>query len=549
MPGSGGFSITIAATDNASKALEGINKRLAGLSAPAERFNKALTKFGDTSGISRVAEGVSALGRGAADTFRSLDRMASPLAAITGAASIAGIVELSRRWADFGNQLGNVAYRLNMPVAQLSSMRNAARLAGISASDLDSGLRGLGDTLSGAAYGRNPHAVQLLNQLHIGFGDAAHGARQAEDALGDVADAIQKLPDARTQARLLNELGLGEGMLPMLKNGRKGLEEFRKQADATGANMTDSMVKNANEMNKAFQRLGLDFETVGNQIADDWSGTVTKVLKGTSDWIEHNKSLSVSIAEIGTAIGLLAALKPAAWVLRLLGLGAIADAVPPAAVLGGIGYGASQLPPVAAGGYSFGASAIPGMPGWTPPLSDEYTPSTSGGLWNLFGGFMPGSARGGGRGGTAAAKKNPADPAQLRSYFKSQGWDDDHIAAVLGNYQGESALDAGATSVSVTLDAAEGGAACADDGHGVPTAQLRLLGQRHHTSKLTSLAQLHAGVPTLGFRGEALASIAGALPHSVGASFAHDAAPSAQTRRCWRCSRVPTASLTRATWS
>ena len=151
-------------------------------------------------------------------------------------------------------------------------------------------------------------------------------------------------------------------------------------------------------------------------------------------------------------------------------------------------------------------------------------------------------SRGSGGGG-ALARLPAATSARLRTQ---------HIIGSLAQAAEElvhNALDAGATSVSVTLDAAEGGAACADDGHGVPTAQLRLLGQRHHTSKLTSLAQLHAGVPTLGFRGEALASIAGALPHSVGASFAHDAAPSAQTRRCWRCSRVPTASLTRATWS
>jgi hypothetical protein len=72
------------------------------------------------------------------------------------------------------------------------------------------------------------------------------------------------------------------------------------------------------------------------------------------------------------------------------------------------------------------------------------------------------------------------------------------------------AIDAGATSVAVTLDAGAGAASCADDGRGIRSADLRLLGDRHCTSKLASLAQLRAGVPTLGFRGEALASIAGA---------------------------------------
>ena len=439
MAANGSFAISISATDNASKALDGINKRLAALSAPAERFNKALTRFGDTSGISRVAEGVGELGRTAATTFASLDRLASPLAAITGAASIAGMVELTRRWAEFGSQVGNVAYRLNLPVEKLTSLHGAARLSGVAAADLDSGLRGLGDTLSGAAFGRNPHAVQLLRQLGVGFGDATHGARRAEDALGDVADAIQKL-NPLAQARVLNELGLGEAMLPMLKNGRKGLEEFRKKADATGANMTSQMVANATEMNQAWQRLGLDIEGVGNRIVDSWSGTVTKVLKGTSDWIEYNKALSDSIGEIGTAIGVLAALKPAAWVLRLLGLGALVPSATTSVIVGTVGAaggaaGSMNAPMVDDFGRVIGNWG--GRDESNNPATGSYAMPL--GLRAWWGNNMPSWA-----GGSAKAAKNPADPAQLRNYFKSQGWDDDHIAAVLGNYQGESGLDAGA---------------------------------------------------------------------------------------------------------
>jgi DNA mismatch repair protein MutL len=72
----------------------------------------------------------------------------------------------------------------------------------------------------------------------------------------------------------------------------------------------------------------------------------------------------------------------------------------------------------------------------------------------------------------------------------------------------ENAIDAGAGAIGVTVRA--GGKKLirvTDDGCGVPSSEVALAFHRHSTSKLTTAADLER-ITTLGFRGEALASIA-----------------------------------------
>ncbi len=93
----------------------------------------------------------------------------------------------------------------------------------------------------------------------------------------------------------------------------------------------------------------------------------------------------------------------------------------------------------------------------------------------------------------------------------------------------ENALDAGARSIGVRVE--RGGRSLvevSDDGAGIPAAEVPLALERHATSKLQTKEDLFA-IRTLGFRGEALASI-GAVAHLELVSRPPDAAGGTRLR-------------------
>jgi len=428
MASNGSFAINISAVDGASKTIDGINRRIAAMQAPAERMSKSLNRFGEVSGVARLSQGMKSLGAESFGVFRSMERIVAPLSAIGGAASIAGVVELEKKFGALGNRIGNLSYRLNATPEHLAKLEGAARLAGVSTEAMDAGLGALDERLRGATFGRDPEAVQMFNQLHVSFKNADGSARSAADAIADIAAAIQKLPTAGAKARAIQTLLGGDTLLPLLKDGGAALKQFTEEAGKLNP-WTEAMAARAAALNHSFAEVGESISGVANTIADKLAPETTKMAEHIAAWTSANREL------IGTKIG--------GWVegfvTELEKVSAWADRHPQlSAFILGAAAGYRVGGPLGALGFGAAASADAGPGSANIGETQEQLDSH---WWNrLIPDFVRKHIGGGARSSGPPAAGSPAAGVaqQAHDYFRGLGYTEEQTAGVLARINRES---------------------------------------------------------------------------------------------------------------
>jgi hypothetical protein len=436
-----GFGVSISAIDNATKTIDRINKQLSGLSAPAEKFNKAASRFGDVSGLNKLTEGMGALGSKSLDTFRSLDRVAPMLASITGAASLAGMSALIERWAKLGQQTAIASQRLGVSSDRLTALQGAARLAGSSAEDLTSGLGQLDEKLRGATFNRDPQAIQTFNALHVAFKNADGSARDAGSAFGDVADSIKKLNDEQGRGaalRAAQNLGI-EPLFALLLKGRKGIQELQAEAEKHGIVISPEAAKQGGDLAKSITGATESIEGLGNTIAKDLEPALKPVIDDFSHWLDTNRDLiGVDVA------GWIKSITDAAsnmnknhlWVLLGAALGFKVGGLKGAVIGAGIGYSYERSQ----------EDMGPAGPG-----ANEYAAPGTSVPWNPLNWLLGKHNAGSGSGGGAGNGSGMTVPAQgsagydimkkTHDFWRSKGFSEEQTAGILANIAAESAFN------------------------------------------------------------------------------------------------------------
>jgi hypothetical protein len=213
----------------------------------------------------------------------------------------------------------DLAERLDVSATALSNFGFVAKGAGI---DLDTSARSLGflEKNLGDAATKGGESAAMFSRLHVSIKDAHGAARPLTDVLADVADGIQKLPDANQRAAAsMAILGReGKAFVPILAKGGGAMRAALADADALGNGLGDAYFEDAKKAREESEKLGRVIQSLKDRAIAVLLPYVTELtadLKDVSKWMLENakttKALEWGVAALAVVVGV--ALVDALW--------------------------------------------------------------------------------------------------------------------------------------------------------------------------------------------------------------------------------------------
>ena len=238
----------------------------------APKIGKAFIEIrGDSSSLAKDAQS-------AGSTILAALKSFGP--AIAGALGALKLGSMVKDAANLGDELNKMSQRVGISVADLASLKYAADLSGTSLQGMVVGVRNLSRATFEAAVGTKEYQ-DAFKQLGLDIRNTDGTLKDNNTLLGEIADKFQTMPDGAQKTALAMQLlgRSGTDMIPMLNQGRAGLEAARKEAEAFGLVIGKQFAQEAESFNDNLDRMGKIAQGVGLAIAKELIPALNRFLE------------------------------------------------------------------------------------------------------------------------------------------------------------------------------------------------------------------------------------------------------------------------------
>lgn len=228
--------------------------------------------------------------------------------AVLGGAVVAPIIAAVTKFAAAGDLLDKASKRTGASVEALGALGFAAERDGASFEVLESGLKKMQKTLTDAKGGLKSSA-DALAQLGVSAADLENLSPDKQFEL--LADAFAVIEDPAKRTALAMEV-FGKGgaaLIPLLSNGAAGIQQLRKEFEATGGAISGEAAAAAAEYSDRMTDLQKAIAGVGNSIATavlpiftDMVGRMQAIAVATNRWVSENRAAVVAVLKVGAGL-------------------------------------------------------------------------------------------------------------------------------------------------------------------------------------------------------------------------------------------------------
>jgi hypothetical protein len=218
-------------------------------------------------GVEGKAKNLGMAVRGVGNAFKAL----------FAAAAVAGFSAFVKGAIDSADAFGKLSTRTGIAADKLQAFANAGKLADVSQSDLETGLRTLARTQAEAADGVATYA-DAYAALGLSVKKADGSLKPSDQLLGEIADKFQDLPNGPEKAAVAMDIfgRSGSKLITLLNGGTEALERFNYET-------SENFAQNAEYFNDQITILQIQFDGFRKQLADALLPALNAILEVFSD--------------------------------------------------------------------------------------------------------------------------------------------------------------------------------------------------------------------------------------------------------------------------
>lgn len=241
--------------------------------------------FRGNVGMASLEGGLHGLGAAASQVAGAFGPVGMAVGAVAAASAAAAgtLVAFGESMGDMAEKLDQTSQKLGIAVQQVSQWNAVAGMAGISSQALSGSLTRLERAMAGAQSGTG-RAADAFKTMGINV----KSLKDPNEVILQMADRFSTMANGPQKTALAMQLmgRAGAQMIPVLNEGRAGLQEQMKAAEEYGAVVDEAFIQKGLAVDESVDLMNLGFQGIKNTLFDSLAPAILDTVDGIKDFIK-----------------------------------------------------------------------------------------------------------------------------------------------------------------------------------------------------------------------------------------------------------------------